>query len=206
MANKLACSCIQMTIMGIIAYVSVWLSVGVFICWVWFSFFFLRLGLGQRRAVVIIGRWLLPSLVDTGDICCHYWQHILVSQEIPQPSTIEIDSKIAYVKFHTNLGDQWVKDDLLSFSDEQGDPPLERVLVLHKRQAMPYAMYRMISPDADDADEVKEYASLVGRTCSQRILLYRSWGTECDDPASRDRNWWHKASNIFKCCFFHKKH
>ena len=30
------------------------------------------------RAVVIIGRWLLPSLVDTGDICCHYWQHILV--------------------------------------------------------------------------------------------------------------------------------
>ena len=32
----------------------------------------------QRRGVVIIGRWLLPSLVDTGDICCHYWQHILV--------------------------------------------------------------------------------------------------------------------------------
>ena len=27
---------------------------------------------------VIIGRWLLPSLVDPGDICCHYWQHILV--------------------------------------------------------------------------------------------------------------------------------
>ena len=49
-------------------------------CFVWlvFFFFFLRLGLGQRRAVVIIGRWLLPSLVDTGDICCHYWQHILV--------------------------------------------------------------------------------------------------------------------------------
>ena len=44
-----------------------------------FCFFFLRLGLGQRRAVVIIGRWLLPSLVDTGDICCHYWQHILVT-------------------------------------------------------------------------------------------------------------------------------
>ena len=42
------------------------------------AFFFLRLGLGQRRAVVIIGRWLLPSLVDTGDICCHYWQLILV--------------------------------------------------------------------------------------------------------------------------------
>ena len=31
---------------------------------------------------VIIGRWLLPSLVDTGDICCHYWQHILVCKVI----------------------------------------------------------------------------------------------------------------------------
>ena len=50
-----------------------------FFFFLFFSFFFLRLGLGQRRAVVIIGRWLLPSLVDTGDICCHYWQHILVS-------------------------------------------------------------------------------------------------------------------------------
>ena len=47
-----------------------------------FIFFFLRLGLGQRRSVVIIGRWLLPSLVDTGDICCHYWQHILVLKPI----------------------------------------------------------------------------------------------------------------------------
>ena len=36
----------------------------------------------QRRAVVIIGRWLLPSLVDTGDICCHYWQHILVNSDL----------------------------------------------------------------------------------------------------------------------------
>ena len=52
-----------------------------FVClffFLFFFFFFLRLGLGQRRAVVIIGRWLLPSLVDTGDICCHYWLHILV--------------------------------------------------------------------------------------------------------------------------------
>ena len=52
--------------------------------WVFLFFFiyFLRLGLGQRRSVVIIGRWLLPSLVDTGDICCHYWQHILVLKPI----------------------------------------------------------------------------------------------------------------------------
>ena len=50
------------------------------------AFFFLRLGLGQRRAVVIIGRWLLPSLVDTGDICCHYWQLILVMSVINMTS------------------------------------------------------------------------------------------------------------------------
>ena len=87
MANKLACLCIQMTyaqlsltIMGIIAYVQ---PFGVFFfLFLFFFFFFLRLGLGQRRSVVIIGRWLLPSLVDTGDICCHYWQHILVLKPI----------------------------------------------------------------------------------------------------------------------------
>ena len=33
--------------------------------------------------VVIIGRWLLPSVVDTGDICCHYWQLILVIPGVP---------------------------------------------------------------------------------------------------------------------------
>ena len=71
------------------ADVSRWLTLSIHGClWILllvhlsvcsFTAFFLRLGLGQRRAVVIIGRWLLPSLVDTGDICCHYWQHILVT-------------------------------------------------------------------------------------------------------------------------------
>ena len=61
-----------------------------FFCF-FFAFFFLRLGLGQRRAVVIIGRWLLPSLVDTGDICCHYWQHILVfSSTLVLTSSIDV--------------------------------------------------------------------------------------------------------------------
>ena len=97
MAYNLACWCIQMAytqhswmLMDIVVGLSVRPSVRLFVyacptIWVFFffcfffAFFFLRLGLGQRRAVVIIGRWLLPSLVDTGDICCHYWQHILVS-------------------------------------------------------------------------------------------------------------------------------
>ena len=74
------------------ADVSRWLTLSIHGClWILllvhlsvcsFTAFFLRLGLGQRRAVVIIGRWLLPSLVDTGDICCHYWQRILVTYDI----------------------------------------------------------------------------------------------------------------------------
>ena len=77
MAYNLACWCIQMAyaqhswmLMDIVVGLSVRPSVRVFvygifrwlcICW-----------------QIIIGRWLLPSLVDTRDICCHYWQHILV--------------------------------------------------------------------------------------------------------------------------------
>ena len=52
--------------------------------------------MGQRRAVVIIGRWLLPSLVDTGDICCHYWQHILVSSLASQITSFEIVYSTVY--------------------------------------------------------------------------------------------------------------
>ena len=38
---------LSLTIMGIIAYVSVWLSVGVFICWVW-------LGEGKGNILVLM--------------------------------------------------------------------------------------------------------------------------------------------------------
>ena len=62
-------------------------------CFAFFFFFFLRLGLGQWRAVVIIGRWLLPSLVDTGDICCHYWQHILVTYAVKCRMKLPIQSQ-----------------------------------------------------------------------------------------------------------------
>ena len=54
----------------------------------------------QRRAVVIIGRWLLPSLVDTGDICCHYWQHILVF--LGHPSNFKVtqaEKSMIWIKF-----------------------------------------------------------------------------------------------------------
>ena len=47
------------------------------------------------------------------------------------------------------------------------------VLVLYERQAMPYAIYRAINPEADDEDEVKHYGTLAGRCTAERMLLYR---------------------------------
>ena len=91
MAYNLACWCIQMAytqhswmLMDIVVGLSVRPSVRLFvygifrwlcICWqiTWNKWHKI-----WHDDVVIIGRWLLPSVVDTGDICCHYWQLILV--------------------------------------------------------------------------------------------------------------------------------
>ena len=80
MAYNLACWCIQMAytqhswmLMDIVVGLSVRPSVCLFVYGI-----FRWLCICKGGGVVIIGRWLLPSHVDTGDICCHYWQHILV--------------------------------------------------------------------------------------------------------------------------------
>ena len=91
LAYNLACWCIQMAytqhswmLMDIVVGLSVRPSVRLFvygifrwlcICWqiTWNKWHKI-----WHDDVVIIGRWLLPSVVDTGDICCHYWQLILV--------------------------------------------------------------------------------------------------------------------------------
>lgn len=49
----------------------------------------------------------------------------------------------------------------------------EDVLVLFERQAMPYQLYAAIT-EADDRQEVQEYAELVGPAVSSRMLLFRS--------------------------------
>ena len=65
----------------------------------------------------------------------------------------------------------------LSTEDEGGKIDLDRTLILHARQAMPYEVYKaiksMIRPDFNDEDEVKEYAQFVGKICAERMLLYR---------------------------------
>ena len=61
--------------------------------------------------------------------------------------------------------------------DEDGKIDIDRVLVLHARQAMPYEVYKaikaMVRPDSNDQEEVKEYAQFAGKTCAQRMLLFR---------------------------------
>ncbi|XP_053476565.1 arginyl-tRNA--protein transferase 1 isoform X3 [Ictalurus furcatus] len=51
---------------------------------------------------------------------------------------------------------------------------LGRVLVLHKRTVLPYAAYSRKKKGFSDEKEVEQYASLVGQTCAEKILLYRS--------------------------------
>ena len=65
MVYNLACWCIQMTCVQFID------ACGYY-CPSVHSSGHLALVFGWAR------EWLLPSLGDTGDICCHYWQHILV--------------------------------------------------------------------------------------------------------------------------------
>ncbi|XP_025096854.1 arginyl-tRNA--protein transferase 1-like isoform X1 [Pomacea canaliculata] len=57
--------------------------------------------------------------------------------------------------------------------DSEGDIDLDRVLVLYEGEIMPYEVYCSINPGTNDADSVREYATFVGRTCSQRMLLFR---------------------------------
>ena len=105
------------------ADVSRWLTLSIHGClWILllvhlsvcsFTAFFLRLGLGQRRVVVIIGRWLLPSLVDTGDICCHYWQHILVIIVIIIVSIVITYDYCYYLQFWLSLSALFLNDDYL---------------------------------------------------------------------------------------------
>lgn len=59
--------------------------------------------------------------------------------------------------------------------DEGRIKELGRVRVLHKRTVMPYSVYKKRRKGPSDEASVQQYASLVGQTCSERMLLFRSW-------------------------------
>ncbi|XP_061693213.1 arginyl-tRNA--protein transferase 1 isoform X4 [Syngnathoides biaculeatus] len=69
-----------------------------------------------------------------------------------------------YARFNPNLdeGDACVLKDV------------GRVLVLHRRTVMPYSVYCRKQKGSGDETEVKEYATLVGQNCAEKILLYRA--------------------------------
>ncbi|XP_009472284.1 PREDICTED: arginyl-tRNA--protein transferase 1 isoform X2 [Nipponia nippon] len=58
--------------------------------------------------------------------------------------------------------------------DEGRIKELGRVRVLHKRTVMPYSVYKKRRKGPSDEASVRQYASLVGQTCSERMLLFRS--------------------------------
>ncbi|XP_074015325.1 arginyl-tRNA--protein transferase 1 isoform X9 [Numenius arquata] len=58
--------------------------------------------------------------------------------------------------------------------DEGRIKELGRVRVLHKRTVMPYSVYKKRRKGPSDEASVQQYASLVGQTCSERMLLFRS--------------------------------
>ncbi|KAK2190729.1 hypothetical protein NP493_71g00004 [Ridgeia piscesae] len=58
--------------------------------------------------------------------------------------------------------------------DDDSKIDIKSVLVLTMRQRMPYFIYKSLRPDTNDEAEVKEYAGFVGRTCAERMMLYRA--------------------------------
>uniref|UniRef100_UPI00398E9E5B arginyl-tRNA--protein transferase 1 isoform X2 n=1 Tax=Pristiophorus japonicus TaxID=55135 RepID=UPI00398E9E5B len=58
--------------------------------------------------------------------------------------------------------------------DEKCFRDLGKVLVLYRSTVMPYSIYQRRQKRANDEVAVQQYASLVGQTCAERMLLYRS--------------------------------
>ncbi|XP_053548617.1 arginyl-tRNA--protein transferase 1 isoform X1 [Bombina bombina] len=65
-----------------------------------------------------------------------------------------------------------------SSNAKQGDKDLMtelgRVKILHKRTVMPYTVYKKRRRGPSDESVVKQYAEMVGQTCAERMLLYRT--------------------------------
>ncbi|XP_038677250.1 arginyl-tRNA--protein transferase 1 isoform X6 [Scyliorhinus canicula] len=57
--------------------------------------------------------------------------------------------------------------------DENRLRDLGKVCVLYKSTVMPYSIYQRQNKRANDEAAVRQYASLVGQICAERMLLYR---------------------------------
>ncbi|XP_056106624.1 arginyl-tRNA--protein transferase 1 isoform X5 [Rhinichthys klamathensis goyatoka] len=72
------------------------------------------------------------------------------------------------ISAYSRLNENAQAGDALALKD------LGRALVLHRRTVMPYAAYARKRKGSNDEKEVEQYASLVGQSCAERILLYRA--------------------------------
>ncbi|XP_069950223.1 arginyl-tRNA--protein transferase 1 isoform X6 [Cherax quadricarinatus] len=58
--------------------------------------------------------------------------------------------------------------------DENGQVDISKIRVLYRQDLMRYGRYHALNPGADDEEEVREYATLVGAKCAYSLFLYRS--------------------------------
>ncbi|XP_077786422.1 arginyl-tRNA--protein transferase 1 isoform X8 [Podarcis muralis] len=58
--------------------------------------------------------------------------------------------------------------------DEGNVKELGQVRILHKRTAMRYSVYKRRRKGPSDEESVRQYATLVGQACAERMLLFRS--------------------------------
>ncbi|XP_051883742.1 arginyl-tRNA--protein transferase 1 isoform X6 [Pristis pectinata] len=61
-----------------------------------------------------------------------------------------------------------------SAEDENSLQNLNKVLILYRNTVMPYNIYRKRQKRVNDEAAVQQYASLVGQTCAERMVLYRN--------------------------------
>ena len=79
------------------------------------------------------------------------------------------------------FGEIWLWMYLLFFSEDEGNvKELDRVRILHKRTAMHYGVYKRRRKGPNDEESVRQYATLVGQACSERMLLFRSWSVHSE--------------------------
>ncbi|XP_067241681.1 arginyl-tRNA--protein transferase 1 isoform X5 [Chanodichthys erythropterus] len=91
-------------------------------------------------------------------LCPETYAWVPIERSIPR---LEISA-------YSRLNENAQAGDALALKD------LGRALVLHRRTVMPYAAYARKRKGLNDEKEVEQYASLVGQTCAERILLYRA--------------------------------
>ncbi|KAA0718332.1 hypothetical protein E1301_Tti017267 [Triplophysa tibetana] len=101
-------------------------------------------------------------MADENDVWCEL-QHPLFALDIVLSNAVTF----RYVDVDFNCSD-------IVEGDAQALKDVGKALVLHRRTVMPYVAYAHKRKGSNEEKDVEQYAGLVGQTCAERILLYRS--------------------------------